>query len=108
MASQLEPVEICCDAPPYPIVRASRHVPLQTPEDVRWLRMTTFHGQEARLFSPFWEMLWGRGKQEARTCTCGQPLPGLKLVEFTFITGNKAAYLLGQCCQCRTVFWNEL
>jgi hypothetical protein len=112
MSGQLGSVEICCDDPPYAIVQACRHIHIESPEDVRWLRMSAFRSRqnsgEPSPWSLLWEMLLGSGKQSARTCTCGEPLPELRLVEFRFDPGNVAAYLLGQCHRCRTVFWDDL
>jgi hypothetical protein len=111
MSSQLGPIEICCDAPPYQVVRACRHICIQSPEDVHWLRMSAFRTRQDRrqqgLSLLFWQMFWKRGKRAARTCTCGEPLPQLRLVVVTFNTGDKASYVLGQCSRCRTVFWDE-
>jgi hypothetical protein len=111
MSSQLGPIDICCDSPPYAIVQACRHLHFQSPEDVRWLRMSVYrNGQEGGHQDPslpLWKMLWSSGKPADRTCTCGAPLPELILYLFTFNSGKKAAYLLGQCNRCRTIFWDE-
>jgi hypothetical protein len=111
MSSQLGPIAICCDAPPYPVVKACCHFHIQSPEDVRWLRMTEFRTRQDRSqHGPsllFWKTFWKRGERRARTCTCGQPLPELSLVGITFNTGDKALYFLGQCSRCWTVFWDE-
>jgi hypothetical protein len=34
-------------------------------------------------------------------------VPTLKLVAFTFNTGEEQFFFLGQCRRCRTVFWDE-
>jgi hypothetical protein len=115
MSSQLGPLEICCDAPPYPIVQGCLHAGIQSPEDVRWLRISEFRnrqdgGQQSSSSPHFslWKVLWGSGQAPQRkTCTCGAELPPLRLVVFTFNTGDQAPYLLGQCSRCRTVFWDE-
>jgi hypothetical protein len=111
MSSQLGPIEICCDAPPYQVVQACRHLCIQFPEDVRWLRMGEFLTRQDRRQQgpslPFWKMFWKGGLGAARTCTCGALLPELRLVVVTFNTGEKASYLVGQCGRCRTVFWDE-
>ena len=41
MSSELGLLEVECDAPPYPIVRACRKLGLIAPEDVRWCGMGT-------------------------------------------------------------------
>lgn len=111
MSSSLGPIEMCCDAPPYPVVRACRHIHFQTPEDVRWLRMSAFRtwrdSRQHEAPSQFWKTLWKRDKSVAGTCTCGEPLPELRLAVFTFETGVQVSYLLGQCSRCRTIFWDE-
>jgi hypothetical protein len=110
MSSQLGPLEICCDAPPYPIVQGCLHAGIQSPEDVRWLRMREFRKQQNSSSPHFslWKVLWGSGSALQRTTsTCGEELPPLRLVVFTFNTGDQSPYLLGQCSRCRTVFWDE-
>jgi len=110
MSSRWGPIEICCDAPPYQVVQACRHLCIRSPEDVRWLRMSEFRTrQDRRQQGPsllFWKMFWKKGDRAARTCTCGEPLPELRRVVVTFSTGQ-ASYLLGQCSRCRTIFWDE-
>jgi hypothetical protein len=111
MSSPLGPIEICCDAPPYRIVQACHDVGIRSPEDVRWLRLSEFRrlqdGKPQSSSSPWWKLLWGKARYAGRTCTCGASLPRLRLVVFTLNTGDELAYLLGQCDQCRTVFWDE-
>jgi hypothetical protein len=111
MASALGPIEICCDAPPYGIVRACSRVGIRSPEDVRWLRATTDRagrpaGQRG-LFAHLWGMFRGVARHPVARCTCGGPMPDLGLVVVTFGAGEGVAYLLGQCRRCRTVFWDE-
>ncbi len=111
MSSQLGPIGICCDSPPYPVVQACRRLGFYSPEDVRWLRTDEFGtppdpGQQGSSMR-VWKMLWKRERRQARTCTCGEPWPVPRLVSFTFNTGDKAAYFLAQCGRCRTVFWDE-
>jgi hypothetical protein len=110
MSSPLEPIEICCDAPPYPVVQACRLFDIQSPEDVRWLRMRAFrrarNGRHQGFSWPFWKLFWKRGQHSSQTCTCGQPLPLLRWVVFSFNTGEQASYLLGQCSRCHTIFWD--
>jgi hypothetical protein len=42
MSQQLGPLEVICDAPPYPIVQACNAIGIETPEDVRWSRMSRY------------------------------------------------------------------
>jgi hypothetical protein len=110
MSSPLGSVEIYCDAPPYPVVQACRYIGIQSPEGVRWLRMNSFRNWQPSghqgLLSHSWKMFWKTGERAARTCTCGQTLPELRLVLVTFNTGNNAFYLVAQCSRCRSVFWD--
>jgi hypothetical protein len=112
MSSQLGPIEICCDCPPYSVVRASKRIGLEFPEDVRWWRLSDFRKQGEQswgLFRPrTWRLPWGTTRPAHRdTCSCGAKLPLLQRYAFTFRTGNESSYLIGQCLRCRTVFWEE-
>jgi hypothetical protein len=111
MSSQLGPIEVCCDAPAYPVVRACRRVGIRTPEDVRWFRLSHFLNQFMGwkgLFHPLtWKKLLSREEPGEKACSCGQRLPALEKVTFTFTTGREETYLIGQCGRCATVFWEE-
>ena len=111
MSSQLGPIEVTCDAPSYPVVRACRRVGIRAPEDVRWWRMSHFLSQAAGWKGLFhaatWKNLLRRPQPDERTCTCGAKLPTAERVTFTFTTGREESYLLGQCARCGTVFWEE-
>jgi hypothetical protein len=100
-----------CDAPGYSVVRACRRVGIDNPEDVRWCRMSHFLREGASwmgLFHPFtWKKLLGRDEGEEKGCSCGERLPALERVTFTFTTGREETYLMGQCTRCGTVFWEE-
>jgi len=110
MSEKLGPIEIECDAPPYPVVRAGSRVGLVCPEDVRWFRMSRFlanqEGLQDIFRSPFWKLFLG-ARVGKRACTCGHDLPSLERYTFTFRTGRQASYLIGQCIGCRTVYWEE-
>jgi hypothetical protein len=108
MPKELGPMDVCCDAPPYEVVRACRNLGLRAPEDVRWLRMSVYCAQPLghapgvvswfrRLFKP---------DSTQRSCTCGRILPELGIVAVTFADGDQATYVLGQCARCDTVFWD--
>jgi hypothetical protein len=111
MSNQLGPLDVNCDAPSYPIVRASRRVGLEVPEDVRWCRMSHFlelAGGWKGLFHPrTWKKILGGNEVDERACSCGERLPALERVTFTFTTGREESYLLGQCPRCRTIFWED-
>jgi hypothetical protein len=112
MLSHLGLLEIDCDAPPYPIVRACRKLGLSEPEDVRWCRRS--HQTRRRhswihfLASPIWGRLLGRGEEAERACNCGRPLPELDSYSFTFQTGEQVEYDVGQCPYCRTIYWEKI
>jgi hypothetical protein len=111
MFSRQGPTDIDCDAPPYPIVRACQRLGFQSPLDVRWRRMKHFlKGRGGRGgvlgFHP-WLWLFGGGQPPEAACACGQPLPPMELYTFTVASGKEAHYLLGQCCRCRTMLWDE-
>ena len=111
MSNQLGPIEIECDAPPYTVVRACRRIGgMQSPEDVRWCRVGRFTHRPTgwrALMRQFWNLLLGRGFPGEKTCFCGGDLPRLEDCTFTFITGRKTNYRLGQCTRCQTIFWEE-
>jgi hypothetical protein len=111
VANQLGPIDIECDAPPYPIVRACHKIGIQTPEDVRWNRISHFLGTQDRmrewLYAQPWLSLLGFGQSPANTCLCGQRLPQLERYTFLLNSGHQKDYFLGQCVCCRTVFWEE-
>ena len=106
-----KPIEIVCDAPPYPIVRACRDVGFGSPEDVRWCRPSRL--LEARdvwrrcFVGDAWKLLAAAVAVGAEACTCGGVLPGLEGYTFTLNNGDQLSYYLGQCDRCHTVFWEE-
>jgi hypothetical protein len=99
MAKQLGSIEIECDAPPYPIVKASRQAGIRNPEDLRWLRLSRFALAKSA----------GSDKAEKGgdlRCSCGEPLPTVCTVAFAFATGVTLSLVLGQCRRCSTVYWD--
>lgn len=109
--SKLGPLEFQCDAPSYKVVQACRRIGFYAPEDVRWCKLSEFShaspGWKGLFHSETWKRLLSGGHPSERTCSCGEHLPSMDRVTFTFTTGHEATYLLGQCCRCRTVFWDE-
>jgi hypothetical protein len=87
MSEELGPIDIVCDAPPYPVVRACQRLGFRDPQDVRWCRANHFAAP--------------------RSCACGQTLPPLESYTFTFVTGNQASYLLAQCRRCQSIYWEK-
>lgn len=101
MSSELGPIEIECEAPPYPVVRACRRLGFRRPEDVRWCRV------RRAIMQPGAD-LFGELSAAARVpCSCGTALPRLESYTFTFVSGSQSAYYLAQCERCRTVYWDN-
>ncbi len=111
MLDHFRPFELCCDAPPYGVVRACEKCGFHSPLDVRWSHMSRFlsaAGQrQGNVGIRLWQWLLGKRKARVTTCTCGQPLPALKQYGFTFLSQKVRDYLLGQCQRCRTIFWDD-
>jgi hypothetical protein len=111
MSSDLGLLEIDCDAPPYPIVRACRKLGMTAPEDVRWCRTSHLgkrhHGWISSLASRTLGRWLGRHQPENSACTCGHPLPCLESYSFLFHGGDQADYTLGQCPRCQTIYWEK-
>jgi hypothetical protein len=103
----LGPMDIECESPPYSVVRACQG--FQSPLDVRWCRMShVLRGQDELGgvvgFHPL-RWLFGSGQPPKTTCSCGHALPVIERYSFTFTSKQEAHYLLGQCCRCRTMYW---
>jgi hypothetical protein len=111
MPQSLGPIDVYCDAPPYPIIQACNRIGLHRPEDVRWCRMSHLmskhDGRGESIGHHGWRVLLGTGKSGPMGCDCGQPLPGLEKCTFTFITGREVSYMMGQCTRCHAVFWED-
>jgi hypothetical protein len=101
MSSELGPIEILCEAPPYSVVRACLRLGFITPQDVRWCRVNRLAGTPSTGF-----LAWIRGTGRV-TCTCGQRMPRLESYTFTFVTGAQEQYFLGQCVCCQSMFWDR-
>ena len=112
MSNNLGLLELECDAPSYPIVRACRKLGIKSPEDVRWCRMSRFlrggHGWVSFLAGRTLGRLLGKGQQVEQVCSCGHTLPMLEGYSFAFSTGEQLDYQLGQCPRCRTIFWDKI
>jgi hypothetical protein len=110
MASRLGPLEIHCDAPSYTVVRACQRLGFESPEDVRWFRLSHFladQNERGTVFSLPWKLLFGKPETKKKCCTCGQGLPLMEKFTFTFLSDKRVDYLLGQCTRCHTIFWDE-
>lgn len=82
----MNPLDLLCNAPPGPIVRAVHLIGCTNAPDRRWLKESGPHNDY---------------------CSCGALKPQLEEWVFTFSTGEEATYLLGQCQGCETIFWRE-
>jgi len=111
MFNQSAPVTICCDAPPYPIVRVCRKLGFHAPEDVRWCHVT--HAQQGTEKQPAWSLLrvvkaFFQGRVSGPDgFTCRSQLPKLHMCTFIMRSGKETTLLLGQCRRCSTMFWQE-
>jgi hypothetical protein len=105
MSSQLGPIEVCCDAPPYAMVAACEGLGFQTPLDVRWCRLVP--ERKGAGITHSWKSFFGLGRARGRACSCGAPLPALARYEFFAGEVKEADYFLGQCRHCRTIYWKE-
>jgi hypothetical protein len=98
-----------CDAPPYSIVKACQMIGVQTPEDVRWCRLSrlreTLGSPRALLTLSSWKSFLGMEEVAGAKCSCGTQLPQVERYTFTYISGRESHYYIGQCRKCRTVFW---
>lgn len=99
MSGEFGPLEIVCDAPPYPVVKACAGLGFDAPLDVRWCRVDRRQTTRTGGFFP-----WFRG--QTLLCVCGRAMPELESYTFTFAAGTQAEYYLGQCRGCRTIFWD--
>ena len=107
MAQQLGPIEICCDAPPYPVVRACRRLGFRDPEDVAWHRLgAPADGPRPGTLQAVIAVLTFARPSWAR-CACGDDLPVLEPCAFARGDGHTEYYRIGQCHRCRTISWVE-
>jgi hypothetical protein len=110
MSSRLGSIEIECDVPHDCIVRACERLEYRSPFDVRWCRISNLLEAQPQPAAGFHPLRWLFGGSPLRefVCTCGQPLPPMQHYTFAFPSQKKLDYLLGQCCLCRTMFWEEV
>jgi hypothetical protein len=110
---QLGPLEVICDAPPYPIVQACNAIGIETPEDVRWAKINRCHSE--RVEEPVdregdrsvWQKLLHPVQGREQLCNCREKLPKLSKYRFTYSSGDEVTYSVGQCRKCRAVYWEE-
>lgn len=112
MYNQLGPLEVICDAPPYPIVQACNAIGVEMPEDVRWARMSHYLEQleepsERNVDRSVWKKILQPVQGKEHVCCCREKLPKLSKYRFTYSSGDEVTYSVGQCLKCRTVYWEE-
>jgi hypothetical protein len=111
MATGSGSIEVTCDSPSYGIVKASRMLGLESPEDVRWCKRRNFRHERPR-FRCFlrhpWQALQMMCHSGAAQCSCGRTLPLLEEYAFQLSSGRIIRYRLGQCLRCRTVYWDDV
>jgi hypothetical protein len=108
MADTLHPLDIRCDAPPFPVVGACQKVGFRSPLDARWYRLSHFlAARSSRPSTPAGAQVFDTKLAQETTCTCGEPLPKQEKYAITFVLEKVADYLLGQCRRCGTMFWEE-
>jgi hypothetical protein len=110
MASQLGPIEINCDAPPYAVVRACHRLGFRNPEDVPWYRFGAFVSGHYTLRAASLQAViaaLGFSGPPREHCLCGGYLPDLAWCTFLLQSGREESYRIGQCHVCRTIFWDE-
>jgi hypothetical protein len=113
MSNQLGPLEVICDAPPYPIVQACNAIGVDNPEDVRWMRMS--HRVEPRDETPergdrsasVWQKILHTNAAREQACSCREKIPKLAKYRFTYSSGDEVTYSVAQCTKCHTVYWEE-
>src|SRR6266699_1246588 len=97
---QLGPIDVSCEAPPYPIVKACQLVQFKRPEDVRWLRASNyleFMGNRLEgLEVDTWKSFLSSQGPIGTSCSCGRRLPLLDKYQFFFASGSRTHFLLGQ------------
>jgi hypothetical protein len=107
----LAPFEMDCDAPSYSIVKACQRLGIKSPEDVRWCRLSRLSDRGSdwgqALLHP-WKFFANLSEPGFRACLCGYPFPFLERCTFTLLSGREESYLMGQCKNCRTIFWDEI
>jgi hypothetical protein len=104
-------IEVNCDSPPYGIVRATRVIGMQSPEDVRWCKSSHCRRQFPRLGYALrhpWRMLRMMCGTGTGACVCGRALPLVEPYSFQMASGRQDCYRIGQCSHCRTIFWDDL
>jgi hypothetical protein len=108
MSDTLHPLDIRCDAPPFPVIGACQRLGFRSPLDDRWYRLSQFlAARSSRPSTPPGAQGFDSKRTQETTCTCGESLPNLEKYAITFVLEKVADYLLGQCPRCGTMFWEE-
>jgi hypothetical protein len=111
MNSHLGPIDVECDALPYPIAKACETLGFRSPLDVRWCRLSQFlsaHPDSFKVLSTqSWTQLFRAQRANDQRCACRNPLPILEQYTFTFQNGTQSEYRIGQCRRCWSIYWAE-
>jgi hypothetical protein len=109
MFSWLKSREIEDETPPYLVMEACGALCFQTPLEVRWHRVSRFRNRhrlnKKRLRIRLLDLFFRLGSPMEINCPCGQPLPNLEAFTLKVLFEPEIQYLLGQCRQCRTIYW---
>jgi hypothetical protein len=111
MSEELGPLEVDCDSPSYSIVRACQRLGMESPEDVRWCRLSKMSEKLSDWGQAFlhpWKLFSATEPQAIKACRCGEVFPLLERCTFTLLSGREESYLIGQCKKCHTIFWEDM
>lgn len=111
MSNQLGPIDLDCDAPPYPIVHACERLGFESPLDVRWCCLSHCPAPDQDLLYAIapWKWFAKKGWQgrDGNSCFCGAVLPVMENFAFTLACERVVDFRLGQCRRCKSIFWEE-
>lgn len=103
------PIEANEDTPPHLVMRGCEELGFQKPLEVRWHRLSRFRSRYSRsaesLRIRILDLFFWPDSPREIACVCDQPLPVLQRFTLKVLFEPETQYLLGQCCQCRTIFW---
>jgi hypothetical protein len=111
MSRDLGPLEVVCDAPPYGVVRASRALGIEAPEDVRWCETERYLRERSYDHAAWrgegWNELVERLGPRVLACPCGRRLPAVLGYRCAGGADASGLYYLGQCVRCKRVYWHK-
>jgi hypothetical protein len=112
MSIRVELLPTGCDAPSYDAVSACETLGFDSPLDVRWCHVSQDPIEQPSLSRSLVSRLLTFVRKTRSLgikggCTCGEPIPELKVYTLASGQQNEARYSLGQCPHCRTMFWGD-